>query len=162
MWNDLGDPVFDGVGLAGFKSKPNAFYWPSCSLPFCILLFSISLLSFFLLPVLEYCSAVWCLAADTHLKLLDSAVSGARFLTGVCLSVTLHIVYPLEYCVCFIRLGVTRCTLLIVLDLDLCASAGYSRCSGCTSVHLCAASLQNLSVPHDFYFPFSVPLERSF
>ena len=36
----------------------------------------------FVLPVLEYCSAVWCLAADTHLKLLDPAVSGARFLTG--------------------------------------------------------------------------------
>ena len=37
----------------------------------------------FVLPVLEYCSAVWCSAADTHLKLLDRAVSGARFLTGV-------------------------------------------------------------------------------
>ena len=36
----------------------------------------------FVLPVLEYCSAVWCSAADTHLKLLDLAVSGARFLTG--------------------------------------------------------------------------------
>ena len=34
------------------------------------------------LPVLEYCSAVWCSAADTHHKLLDQAVSGARFLTG--------------------------------------------------------------------------------
>ena len=33
----------------------------------------------FVLPVLEYCSAVWCSAADTHLKLL---VSGIRFLTG--------------------------------------------------------------------------------
>ena len=31
--------------------------------------------------VLEYCSAVWCSAADTHLKLLDRAVSGARFLS---------------------------------------------------------------------------------
>ena len=36
----------------------------------------------FVLPVFEYCSAVWCPAADTHLKLLDRAVSGARFLTG--------------------------------------------------------------------------------
>ena len=36
----------------------------------------------FVLPVLEYCSAVWCSAADTRLKLLDRAVSGARFLTG--------------------------------------------------------------------------------
>ena len=36
----------------------------------------------FVLPVLEYYSAVWCSAADTHLKLLDRAVSGDRFLTG--------------------------------------------------------------------------------
>ena len=36
----------------------------------------------FVLPILEYCSAVWCSAADTHLKLLDRAVSGARFLSG--------------------------------------------------------------------------------
>ena len=26
----------------------------------------------FVLPVLEYCSAVWCSAAESHLKLLDS------------------------------------------------------------------------------------------
>ena len=25
LWNDLTNPVFDGVGLAGFKSKANAF-----------------------------------------------------------------------------------------------------------------------------------------
>ena len=36
----------------------------------------------FVLPVLKYCSAVRCSAADTHHKLLDHAVSGARFLTG--------------------------------------------------------------------------------
>ena len=35
----------------------------------------------FVLPVLVYCFAAWCSAADTHLKLLDRAVSGARFLT---------------------------------------------------------------------------------
>ena len=35
----------------------------------------------FVLPVLEYCSKLWCSAADTHLKLLDRAVSGARSLT---------------------------------------------------------------------------------
>ena len=34
----------------------------------------------FVLPVLEYCSVVWCSAADTHLKLLDRVVSGDRFL----------------------------------------------------------------------------------
>ena len=31
---------------------------------------------------LEYCSAVWCPADDTHLKLLDRVVSDAQFLTG--------------------------------------------------------------------------------
>ena len=25
LWNDLADPVFDGVGLVGFKSRTNAF-----------------------------------------------------------------------------------------------------------------------------------------
>ena len=34
----------------------------------------------FVLPVLEYCSAVWCSAADSHLKLLDSVVRSAGIL----------------------------------------------------------------------------------
>ena len=36
----------------------------------------------FVMPVFEYCSAVWYSAADTHFKLLDLEVSGSRFLTG--------------------------------------------------------------------------------
>ena len=36
----------------------------------------------FVLPVLENYSAVWCSAADTHLKLLDRVVSGACFIAG--------------------------------------------------------------------------------
>ena len=36
----------------------------------------------FILLVLEYCSAVWCSAADAYLKLLDSVVSGYSFLTA--------------------------------------------------------------------------------
>ena len=31
---------------------------------------------------MEYCSAVWCSAADTHISLLDRVVSVASFLTG--------------------------------------------------------------------------------
>ena len=46
LLNDLGDLVFDGARLATFKSRANAFYWPCCSLPFCLILFSLSLLSF--------------------------------------------------------------------------------------------------------------------
>ena len=71
----------------------------------------------FLLPVWEYCSAVWCSAADTHLKLLDRAVSGSCFLTTVCLNVTLHIIYMWRYYVWCIRSGVIRCTLFMVLYL---------------------------------------------
>ena len=36
----------------------------------------------FVLPVMEYCSAVWYSAADTHLKLLNRVVSGGSFSTG--------------------------------------------------------------------------------
>ena len=57
------------------------------------------------LAFLEYCSAVWCSAANTHIELLDHAASVAQFLTGVCLSVTLHIVDIWQHCVCCIRSG---------------------------------------------------------
>ena len=39
----------------------------------------------FVLPVLEYCSAVWCSAADTHLKLMDKVVVGADFFAVIVL-----------------------------------------------------------------------------
>ena len=41
----------------------------------------------FVLPVLEYCHAVWCLAADTHLKLLERVVSSASFFNWGCVCV---------------------------------------------------------------------------
>ena len=47
LWNDHGDPVLDGAGLAGLKSRANAFLLISCSLHFCLLLFSLSLVSFY-------------------------------------------------------------------------------------------------------------------
>ena len=41
------------------------------------------MLSGFCPAVLDYCSAVWCSATETHLKLLTRVVSGAGFfLTG--------------------------------------------------------------------------------
>ena len=43
---------------------------------------SVDAFEVFVLPVLQYNSAVWCLATDTHLKLLDRIVSGACFLAG--------------------------------------------------------------------------------
>ena len=38
LWNDLSDPVFDGVGLAGLKSRINAFLFAWSAL-FCLRLF---------------------------------------------------------------------------------------------------------------------------
>ena len=71
----------------------------------------------FVLPVLEYSSAVWCSAADTHLKLQDRVISGASFLTGGALNVTLHIIDLWRYYVCCTISGVTRSTLFMVLYL---------------------------------------------
>ena len=48
----------------------------------------------FVLPVLEYCSAVWCSAADSHLKLLDRVVRSASFLAGGVLAKN---IYCIEY-----------------------------------------------------------------
>ena len=44
----------------------------------------------FVLPVLEYCSAVWCLAADTHLRFLTEGVfecdiAHRRFVEVLCM-----------------------------------------------------------------------------
>ena len=44
LWNDLADPVDDGMGLLVLRARPMFFYWPNCSLPFCLLLFSLSLI----------------------------------------------------------------------------------------------------------------------
>ena len=39
LWNDLSEPMFDGVGLAGFESRANAFLLAWSALSFCFLLF---------------------------------------------------------------------------------------------------------------------------
>ena len=72
----------------------------------------------FVLPVLDYCSAVWCTPAETHLKQLDRTVSGARFLTWGVFECDISHPRSWQSCVCFIRSGATRCTLLMVLYLD--------------------------------------------
>ena len=56
----------------------------------------------FVLPVLEYCSAVWCSAADSHLKLLDRVVKTACFLAGGVLDCNLvHRPSVAELCMLF-------------------------------------------------------------
>ena len=78
------------------------------------------MLSGFCPAVLDYSSAVWCSAVNTHLKLLkllDRAVSGAWFLTRGVFECDMLIVDLLQYCVCCRRSGVIWCTLLMVFYL---------------------------------------------
>ena len=71
----------------------------------------------FVLPVLEYCSAVWCSAADTHLRLLDSEVSGASFLTGGVFECDLAHRRSVAVLCMLYKIKCTRCTLFMVLLL---------------------------------------------
>ena len=54
LWNNLADPVFDSVGLAGIKNRANAFLLPRLLDPF--LSFNISLFLFFP-SIVWYCGA---------------------------------------------------------------------------------------------------------
>ena len=54
------------------------------------------------MPVFEYCSAVWCSAAVSHLKLLDRVVRSAGFLAGGVLECSLaHRRSVAELCMLF-------------------------------------------------------------
>ena len=100
----------------------------------------------FMLPVSEYCFAVWCSAADTHLKRLDRVVSGASFLTGDVFECDLaHRRSVAVLCMLY----KIRCNPLNPLYGAYCAvgaGASYTRRCDRTSVDLCSSSLQNLAV----------------
>ena len=59
LTNDLADDVFDGMGLAGFNSiqGQSLFIGLSCSHTFCLLLFSLSLISLYKLVLYNW--GVW-------------------------------------------------------------------------------------------------------
>ena len=88
----------------------------------------------FVLPVLEYCSAVWGSAADTHLKLLDRAVSGARFLTAGVFECDIgHRRSVAVLCMLYeIRCNLMHAPSLWCSACAVCASAVCTRCSGRT------------------------------
>ena len=112
----------------------------------------------FILPVVEYCSAVWCSAADTHLRLLDRVVSGTSFLTGGVFACDLaHRRSVSVLCMLYkIRCNPIRCP-----SYAVCAGAGYTRRCDSTSLHLCASSLQSLAASPDFCALLGVSVERS-
>ena len=106
-------------------------------------------------------SAVWCSAADKHLKQLDRAVGGARFLTGgvfecdiaLCRSVAvLCMLYKIRCKAMHPRNGA-------LLGPYVPVQVTRGAMVTCTSVHLCTASLQNLAVQQDFNSPLGVPVE---
>ena len=95
----------------------------------------------YVLPVLEYCSAVWCSPADTRLKLLDRVVSGARFQTGGVFE--FDIAHRRSVAVLFI-LSKIRCNTMHSLYGALPVPYVPVRV---ILVYLCASSVQNLLVP---------------
>ena len=125
-------------------------------------------LGFLSCQFLEYCSAVWCSAVDTHVKLLDLAVSGTRFLTGGMFECDIaHRRSVAVLCMLFkIRCNPVH-PLNSAIQMDhICQCGLHAMLIGTligtrTSVHLCTASLQNLAVQPDFYSSLGVPLERS-
>ena len=76
---------------------------------------------FFFLPVLEYGSAIRCSAADTHLKLLDKAVSGAWFPAGCVFECN---IFNRRSVAVLCMLYKIRCTLLMVLYLEVMCQCG--------------------------------------
>ena len=62
LWNYLDDPIFDGVGLAGFKRWVNTFYWLMLLYP----VLSSTIVPFlFFLSIDWYCGVgviglIWC------------------------------------------------------------------------------------------------------
>ena len=75
LWNDLADPVFDGVGLAGFTSRAYALLLAQLLLSISyLLLFSLSLLSFYRLVL---CG--WGLRTDRALITLSQPCIASLF-----------------------------------------------------------------------------------
>ena len=106
---------------------------------------------------------MWCSAADTHRKLLDWVVSGARFrTTGVFECDIVHRRSVAVLCMLYKIRCIPDASSLWSSTCAVYASAGFTRCSGHTSVYYsCASSLQNLTVPHYLYSPLSVTVEQS-
>ena len=116
----------------------------------------------FVLPVLEYCSAVRCSAADAHLKLLDRVVSCVSFLTeGVFECDRAHRRSLARLCMLY----KIRCNPIHphygALPEPYVSGECYTQCSDRASVDLCASSLQNFAAPQDFYSLVSISVGQS-
>ena len=87
----------------------------------------------FVLPVLEYCSAVWCSAADSHLILLVRVVRSADFLAGGVLDCNLaHRRSVAELCTLFKIKSNPNASFEGCIAFAVCAGACYSGCFVCS------------------------------
>ena len=97
----------------------------------------------FVLPVLEYCSAVWCSDADdSHLKLLAIVVRSAGFLPGGILECNLaHRRSVAELYMLFKIKSIPMHSLSCALPLPYMCGACYTWCCGCSLALVRASSL---------------------
>ena len=113
----------------------------------------------FVLPVLEYCFSVWCSAADTHLKLLDRAISGARFLAGGVFECDISHRRSVAVLCMLYKIRFTPVHPLNGALLGPYVPVRVTRGALVAYRYTYAASLQNLVVQQDFYSLLGVPLE---
>ena len=87
----------------------------------------------FVLLILEYCSAVWCSAADSQLKLLDRVVRSACFIAGGVLECNLaHRRSAAELCMLFKIKSNPNASFKRCVAFAVCAGSCYSWCFGCS------------------------------
>ena len=115
------------------------------------------------LHISEYCSAVWYSAADTNLNPLDRSVSGARFLTECVFECDIaHHRSVAALCMQYkIRCKPMHILIGALPAWSVCASAGYRRCPGHTSVNLRAAFAAEPRSIVGLLSPLRVLLKRS-
>ena len=103
--------------------------------------------------------AVWCPAAGSHLSYWIVLSVVPVFLTGGVLECNIaHRRTVAVLCMLYkFRFNLMRSLYgALYLSVYVPVLASYKRGFGRTLVYLCASSLQNLAVPHDFYSPLCI------
>ena len=114
------------------------------------------------LPVLEYCSVVWCSAADSHFELLDEVVRSAGFLAGGVLECNLaHRRSVAVLCMLFKVKSNPMHPLSGALPLPYVPACVTSGALVARRHSFAASSLQNFSVSQNPCALFGVSLEPS-
>ena len=95
LWNNLADPVFDGVGLTGFKSRSNTFYCPKLLYPYFSLplFFTFSLLVFYFgdgVFGLIWCRSLYISALHCKPLLIIVIIIGTNFCCVHCIYFHIH------------------------------------------------------------------------